>query len=201
MLKAICCAEMKVEMNKFVHSVDDLSKQVGYSRKDNFVRCLRKQFVEGIDWICPSVEGRTGFNAPYLITDECLRVILATNKGRRSRVPQVAGITVNCINRYIPAETEIIAFLVESFGICYRTSTQYRVGQYRVDLYFHSPSIIVECDEHGHRAYDPSEEEHRTRCISQILPHATWLRFDPYSIDFRLSHLMQDILRILNTTK
>ena len=47
------------------------------------------------------------------------------------------------INRYIPAETEIIAFLVESFNICYRTSTQYRVGQYRVDLYFHSPSIIV----------------------------------------------------------
>ncbi|UUT40470.1 hypothetical protein [carnivorous sponge associated iridovirus] len=41
---------------------------------------------------------------------------------------------------------------------CY---TQFRIDQYRVDLFIKELNLVVECDEYGHRDRDPYKEKER----------------------------------------
>ena len=73
---------------------------------------------------------------------------------------------------------------------------QYRVGKYRLDLYFPQEKLAVECDERGHVGYKQSKEEERYELITSQLG-CTWVRYDPYNPKFDIFDLTNQILHIL----
>ncbi|KAK9831243.1 hypothetical protein WJX74_009122 [Apatococcus lobatus] len=54
-----------------------------------------------------------------------------------------------------------------------------------VDLYLSKPKIAVECDEHGHSAYNQLQERQRQTFIEEQLG-CTFVRFNPYAQGFSI---------------
>lgn len=77
--------------------------------------------------------------------------------------------TIGAIQRSFPRETSVRQFVVHP---------------YRVDLYFPEINTVVECDEHGHAAYDRLKEASRERFICLQMKGARFVRFNPHSKTF-----------------
>src|SRR6266567_6764714 len=58
-----------------------------------------------------------------------------------------------------------------------RMERQYRVGPFRIDLYFPEHQIAIECDEEGHRRYTQEEERMRQVYIEHQL-NCRFVRFN-----------------------
>ena len=63
----------------------------------------------------------------------------------------------------------------------------------RVDMYLPEYNIAVECDENNHSGYSSKEESKRFSVISAAL-HCDWIRYDPYSADFDIFRLINQLL-------
>jgi hypothetical protein len=61
---------------------------------------------------------------------------------------------------------------------------QFKVGKYRVDLYFEEYNLVVECDEYDHRDRNPKEEVIREAFIKSELD-CEFIRFNPDIAFFR----------------
>ena len=72
---------------------------------------------------------------------------------------------------------------------------QYRVGKYRIDMYFVEHKVAVECDEHAHASYNQDKEAMRTTFITDAL-QCKWIRYNPYDRDFCIFRLISDIRRL-----
>ena len=121
---------MDAMTSEFIHSADEVYKELGYGRKDHLVRLLKQHFVEGDDWISlPPLApaGMPNSGCVYMMNENCLNVVLARNRSRKPGALKVAQTSIRHVNRYLPVETEIITFLVESLASPYTLSTQYRV--------------------------------------------------------------------------
>ena len=67
---------------------------------------------------------------------------------------------------------------------------QYKIENYKVDLYFPKYNLAIECDEHGHSDRDKDYELERENVIKTVLK-ASILRFNPDDINF-------DIFKAIN---
>lgn len=70
---------------------------------------------------------------------------------------------------------------------------QFRVGFYRIDLYFPTTKIAVECDENGHMYRDSDYEETRQSLISNFLG-CRFVRFNPDEEGFNIGHCINKII-------
>ena len=78
---------------------------------------------------------------------------------------------------------------------------QYYANPYRIDLYIPDYKIAIECDEHMHKHYKVEKEEARTQHITDQLG-CTWIRFDPYCVNFRIESVIALIYeKIMGTNK
>jgi very-short-patch-repair endonuclease len=75
----------------------------------------------------------------------------------------------------------------------YKSTPQFPVLNYRIDLYFPDQKLAVECDEHDHKKYNNKNEEKRTKDITAELGNS-WIRYDPYDKDFDIFCLIHTIL-------
>ncbi|AAB94420.1 anti-repressor Ant [Invertebrate iridescent virus 6] len=75
-----------------------------------------------------------------------------------------------------------------------RTVTQYKVKNYKIDLYFLDYKVAVECDEFGHR--DRNGESEREYNIIRELG-CTFYRFNPDSKNFCIYQIIGDLVRLL----
>jgi very-short-patch-repair endonuclease len=73
---------------------------------------------------------------------------------------------------------------------------QFRIGDYRIDLYFPSLKIAVECDEHGHSDRDVSKEIARQEYIENQL-NCRFLRFNPDAKNFCIYDVINELMRMV----
>lgn len=74
-----------------------------------------------------------------------------------------------------------------------RMETQFRVGRYRIDLYFVDKKIAVECDEYGHLDRSVSDEIERQKYIEDVLS-CKFIRFNPDSKKFDIFSVINQII-------
>ena len=79
-----------------------------------------------------------------------------------------------------------------------KMSTQHKVLEYRIDLYFPDYNLAIECDENNHNDRSPAEERRRQRRITKKIK-CQWLRFDPDSDDFNIFAVINQIFTIIKT--
>ena len=188
------------DREKYVHSADQLYKELGYSRKQPFIELLKKNFSENEDWI---FQPRTSQASPdmYYLTQHCLEIAVARMRPREVNKAQtivnVANITIQYIRRFEPVGVESITFLMKSFAGILKMSPEYVVGDYRIDLYIHQHRIAVECDEDNHKRYCEEKEADRTYYIEVKLPGIRWLRFNPNEENFEMAAIVNDLCKLV----
>lgn len=193
-------------MGDFKHDIRSFYSKLGWSQKGHLVRNLKSNYVENKDWKKdePNPTGQPGRRKEtILVTDDCLRMLIARDRTRRVTSEHselklsLNGIEALQVTRFLPAGVETISFLMQVFSSRYVCSSEYRIIQYRVDLYIHEPSIIIECDEDDHKHYDKNVDAVRTAEINAIMPCARWIRFNPNARDFKLSHVVQSVMNLI----
>jgi very-short-patch-repair endonuclease len=98
-------------------------------------------------------------------------------------------------NFYPRTESQVVAVLIEAFQDLSPVS-QFRVHGYRVDLYLATANIAIEVDEHGHAAYPSDKDLARQKAIKAALG-CSFVRFDPYAVDFNLGCVIRQIRGLL----
>lgn len=97
---------------------------------------------------------------------------------------------------YFPrAEEQIVVVLCAAFSDA-EPCPQFFCSGYRIDLYLAKYRIAVECDEYGHSRYCKKQEAKRTRTIKKALG-CSFVRFDPYVVDFNLGAVIAEIRGLL----
>ncbi len=145
--------------------------------------------------------GRGSKDTPMVGQDDIM--ILLEPLLARSRIPierklEMLGRAAIPLVRY--TEIEIHAQVCQALAH-FRGVQQYQVKQYRVDLYYPKERVAVECDEHGHNAYDAKAEIDRHNTISDTLK-CSWVRYNPYATDFDIFHLIHKIgVQLLSSLK
>ena len=100
-------------------------------------------------------------------------------------------IGVEKLYRYYPKETETLGYIKQAFhGEQYET--QYKCGDYYVDLYFPLYKIAIECDEHGHRYNNIKLELKRQRMI-EIETGCKFIRYNPDEEKFSIFKVINEI--------
>ena len=72
---------------------------------------------------------------------------------------------------------------------------EYKVDQYRIDLYFPDLKVAVECDEHGHVNRDKQYEQNREHFIKNKLG-CVFVRYNPDSPGFNIGNVIHEIVNI-----
>jgi len=80
----------------------------------------------------------------------------------------------------------------------FSSETQFSVGTYRIDLYFPSERLAVECDEHNHAAYRSDAEAKREAFLESTL-NCRFYRFNPHcsNVNHKLEYHIGEILHLL----
>ena len=110
----------------------------------------------------------------------------------RTELMRQYGIASDTIFCKRSTEAEIIDIICSTFSDC-APLKQHVVHTYRIDLYFPSLKLAIECDENGHSSYNASEEAARHALITATLG-CTWVRFDPYRSDFKVGDVLKQII-------
>ena len=100
-------------------------------------------------------------------------------------------------HKYECKESEALGAIMKTFK-GEKMRTQYKVLDYRIDLYFPDYDLCIECDENGHDDRDEEYEKTRQRRITKKLT-CQWLRFNPDSKDFNIFDLMNQIFIIIKS--
>ena len=184
--------------DRFTNDLEDILPQLGYSRKDGLVAVLRREYEEDVDWIC--VYRNEGFYQRhiYKVTDECAKLLLCRCGSRKTLRPQnpakIADITLLHVRRYHPKEEELISFIVRVYSRQFACDPQHVIGPYRVDLLL-DKRIVVECDEHGHAAYNAVNEADRHSFLERR--GFTVYRFNPDKDTFDLATIVAELNALL----
>lgn len=92
------------------------------------------------------------------------------------------------------AEKDTLGMIARA--IPFPSEQQFRIGKYRLDLYFPTIRIAVACNEFNHDNYDRQRDmERRTFVESQL--NCRFVSFDPYAHDFSPLDVVSDIVRVL----
>ena len=96
-------------------------------------------------------------------------------------------------------EQDTIGKIIEVFND-ENYETQFRIGSYRIDLYFLDQKIAVECDEFGHADRDPIKEKTRQTYIQQQLG-CEFVRYNPDAKDFSIFKVIRKIMKTIERLK
>ena len=96
---------------------------------------------------------------------------------------------------YPRTESQIVSVLQKAFYDC-EPCTQFYCNGYRIDLYLAKHRIAIEIDERGHKDYCSKKEAKRELDIRSVLA-CSFVRFDPYAVDFNLGKVIADIRDLL----
>jgi hypothetical protein len=187
-----CCVQQNND--KFVLRIEDLNLK---SRKDHIVVFIKKHFKKNIDYI--EIKGNTTEKGgrptqEYLMTQECFDLVKSTYNLKHRYVKAVAGNEMK--NSFLMScENATIGFIENAISHITPTIRQYRVLNYKIDLYIPEWKLAVECDEFDHRDREKTYEEERQDNIEKKL-ECKFVRFDPQAPDFDLAALVGRILQI-----
>ena len=118
-------------------------------------------------------------------------ILLQCSYFNRKELADMPNITY--VKRFLPKETEILDFIVESFNNIYEVKREFIIDNYRIDLYIEDLNLAIECDEHNHKDRNTEDEINRQKYIEDTLS-CQFIRFNPDDKNFKISKLMNDIL-------
>jgi len=138
-----------------------------------------------------------------LITrDGACEILLRT---RKLITPDVTRIlqkfNINITNKKrLTKEQKTLSEVTDFFKTRYSVF-QYPVDKYKLDLYFPSHRLIIECDENGHNDRNPEKERERMDYVNLKLKitDENWLRFNPDDKDFYIIDFIKAIQTFFDT--
>ena len=118
-------------------------------------------------------------------------------KSRMSKSIDLAKLLQIDINnhKYECKESETLRAIMKAFK-GENMKEQYAVLDYRLDLYFPTYNLAIECDEFNHKDRCPIKEKDRYDKITKKL-NCKWLRFDPDDKDFSIFDVINRIFLII----
>lgn len=198
---------VKVSEEKSWFKADDVCKALGYRiTKDALRRHVQaskdkrslNDLIRSYDLdLGPDFRRDRGGQQPY-VSKEGFELLVSKCK---TMVPlhmiqyliETFKLNVNIVD--FSKEQKYIGFILDAFRH-ERHKTQYRVGSYRIDLYFIDKKIAVECDELGHSDRCPQQEQRRQEYIEGELS-CKFIRFNPDAKDFELSNVVNQLIRAM----
>ena len=93
---------------------------------------------------------------------------------------------------YVCVEADVIKCILKTFDGNIMTP-QYKIDEYRIDLYFEEHKLAIECDENHHNnSENKLKDIQRESYIYQKLK-CRFIRFQPYNKNFNLFELLNEI--------
>jgi very-short-patch-repair endonuclease len=171
------------------------------TRKDILLRNLIKNYTENTHYIITKLDykknGRPKIN--YMLTEKAFELLKNSFNFRNRYIVNIAD-NITCTNNIAMCiENQTIGFIVNSFDGIIETIRQFKIGIYKVDLYFPDHNLVVENDENGHKDRDPDKEKQRQDFI--LSEGKIILRYNPNKCNFDLSLVLREINRILYNKK
>ena len=130
----------------------------------------------------------------FLSVNGVRTILLNSRKPKAIELAKELGITVHD-HKYLKKETETMSYILKAFkGEDMRD--QHGVDGYRVDLYFPSHKLAIECDEFGHKDRDIGYEVTRQKHIESKLG-CTFIRYNPDDKDFDIFSVINSIMKYI----
>jgi very-short-patch-repair endonuclease len=183
---------------------DDVCKALGYKYTANALnthvksqyKSVLNDLVDGSSLSGSIRRDREG-QQPYITKRGCEILISKCKKLRdKNFIKTFAAdwdLNVNIVQD--TKEQEFIGAIRKAFSHI-PMEPQFRIGDYRIDLYLTSLKIAVECDERGHSDRDESKEVARQAYIENQLG-CRFLRFNPDAKDFCIYDTINELMRMV----
>lgn len=185
-------------MEKFEYNIESIATKFN-TRKHCIKRTLKLYgFEQDKDYIIVKNENEKkwgGNNYETIMINKSVYDQVVAHYALRTRKSSiVSDIEIKFIKRYLPEETETIDFVYETLSSSFTLKKQYKVLNYRIDLYIIEKKIAIECDENNHKDRDQQYEKKRENDIIEAIG-CKFIRFNPNDKTFKLSTLMASILK------
>ena len=131
----------------------------------------------------------------YYLNEEGIReLVLKSKQPKAADLAEHPGINVHK-HKYTSKENESIEIIMKTFH-GEKMERQFKIGNYRIDLYLPEHKIAVECDEFDHVGRDINYEIFRQKFIEEQL-QCTFVRYNPDDKDFDMALVLNKIYRTI----
>lgn len=182
----------------FIYNIERLAEFFN-TRKGFVKKYMIKHFRENVNFIItkPNInlkDFRGGKNKEnILLTNETFELIKASYNLRNNYATTINN--TNIKNTIIMSvENSTIGFIQEIFKNIITMKRQYKIENYRIDLYVPKYKLAIECDEFDHKNY--KNEIIRQTFIEDKLK-CKFIRFNPCDKDFNLAKVINELNIIL----
>ena len=121
-------------------------------------------------------------------------IIANTRKPKAIELAKELGIVI-LDNKYLSKETETLSYILTAFK-GQEMKEQYTVDGYRIDLYFPTHKLAIECDKFGHKDRDIGYEVTRQKHIETKLG-CIFIRYNPDAKDFDIFSVINSIMKYI----
>jgi hypothetical protein len=183
----------------YIHNIEELVPLLNNTKKCKLVGNLTKNYIENIHYIIEKTNissvkgGRPKTN--YMLTKKTYE-LLKNSYNFRNRYIVNASDNINVVNNFAMCiENQTIGFIENSFNDVIKVIRQFKIGIYKVDLYFPEYKLVVECDENNHVDRNIDDEKIRQEFI--LSQGKILLRYNPNKDKFDLSLVFREINKVL----
>ena len=130
----------------------------------------------------------------YINEEGVHELVLKSTMSNATDFAKVFGINVHD-HKYLSKERETLSYILTAFK-GQEMKEQYTVDGYRIDLYFPTHKLAIECDEFGHKDRDIGYEVTRQKYIETKLG-CTFIRYNPDAKDFDIFIVINSIMKYI----
>lgn len=179
-------------------------------KKANVVKYLKKHFAMNKDYTenkttyeKASLEKQHGGQnrSVFCLNKDVYDLIKHTFNLRQNKNIEIlkkGDIEIKYVNRVMNLERSTVGFLYNILSPSFKCFQQFKVLQYRIDLYFSEKNLAIECDEMGHLDRDIYYEVTRQTEIEKELS-CTFVRFNPNDPKFCIEKFTAKIIKIITS--
>lgn|GEM_PF-4785916 len=167
------------------YAITDIAKILGRRDAQSVVDSLSKADVKQLPIRTPG-----GPQLMNCTTRAGLEWALArSTKPEAVRLAGLLGVAV----LYAPSITNSTLAVISAALAHLPQQSEYKIGPYRIDLYFPSLRVAVECDERGHVGYDAEAEAERQTCVQRELT-CRFVRYNPHAAGFNVGRVINAVM-------
>ena len=130
----------------------------------------------------------------YINEEGVHELVLKSTMSNATDFAKQLGINIHD-HKYLSKERETLSYILTVFK-GENMKEQYTVDGYRIDLYFPSHKLAIECDEFGHKDRDIGYEVTRQKYIETKLA-CTFIRYNPDAKDFDIFIVINSIVKYI----
>ena len=174
----------------------EVCRVLEYSRRINHVikdHCTRENYAQKY-YLSTSLEWPSDSRKDdYYLNEEGIReLVLKSKQPKAADLAERLGINVHK-HKYTSKENDSIEIIMKTFH-GEKMERQFKIGNYRIDLYLSEHKIAVEFDEFDHIGRDINYEIYRQKFIEEQL-QCTFVRYNPDDKDFDMALVLNEIYR------